>query len=398
MNLLEQIIRKTLFERRMVAKIRNATKQITADGRAFGAVHTYSVLVKGTSNPKEILNQVYSVTVSDAGSDTATIKNVGEYSTYATDKYVYVCSNPENKDRQLINVWIVPMSVIDTLTKTKKSEPLRGFHEIGKAQMLDKFQLANYYELEGKLNKLKGEYINIIDPNPSDKEIEDLEKAEAEYYKLHPEERPKDDKKIDDKKIDDKTVDDKKIDDKTVDDIDQIRTYPFKWDTNNGEFTVYTVGPTDAYVYWIQDNIWQTIKKSKFETSSNITGLPISKPAVIASLNKTFNQNVTATSEKVKPETPIETKTPAGNSNKNKVIQLNTAKKNARDKLQFHEIKLNKTDVYEYKNGKFNKIGNYDPKTSQQIRYLGSSSDFKYVQVQFMKDNMKAWILTSAVK
>jgi hypothetical protein len=51
-DLLETIIKNVLFEQRTVAKIRNASAKMTALARSVGAVHAYSVLVKGTSNPR----------------------------------------------------------------------------------------------------------------------------------------------------------------------------------------------------------------------------------------------------------------------------------------------------------------------------------------------------------
>ena len=415
MNLLEQIIRKTLFEGRTIAKIRRSTAKMTSASRKVQAVDGYAVLVKGTANRTAILKNVLSVTIVATSTNS---ENIGESGPYANGKYMYVCNEPLTNTRQLINVWIVPVSFINNLpdinpknlnlTKQDQEETLRaqqGFAKIGDSIMLTKTQLSRFKNIDATgFEVLNGEVVDVVEKLSA----EEVNKLIKSGYKFSNDEI-EDLKKqglwpIEDKKtVDDKTVDDKTVDDKTVDDTDQTITYPYKWDTNNGEFTVYTAAPTDTYVYWVQNNVWQTFKKLEFETNikikdSDITGMIISKPAVIASLNKMFNQNVTATSDKVKPETTIKIKTPAGDSNKNKVIQLNTAKKNAKDKLQYHEIKLNKTDVYEYKNGKFNKIGNYDPKNSQQIRYLGSSSDSKYVQVQFMKDNMKAWIPTSAVK
>ena len=299
MNLLEQIIRKTLFEDRTVGKIRNATAEITKDARAFGAVHAYSVLVKGTSNREAILNNVLAVTIANTGTDTDAVKSIGKNSKFATDKFVYICSNPESKNRQIVNVWIVPIAILNKLTKQDPGpdEPFHGFDVVGTAPIIDKALLGQYYNISGTgLTKLKGVYTDVS--NLSDKEIEDLKvkekeseeyyklhpeelkdlKAkEEEYYKLHPEEKPKDDKKTDDTKIDDiKPADDSSL--------KQAITYPYTIQSGTAKGNIiYTTADSDPWVYVKENDLWLTAKKSEFEDT--ITGGPEPKIITIPKSN-----------------------------------------------------------------------------------------------------------------
>lgn len=299
MNLLEQIIRKTLFEDRTVGKIRNATAEITKDARAFGAVHAYSVLVKGTSNREAILNNVLAVTIANTGADTDTVKSIGKNSKFATDKFVYICSNPESKNRQIVNVWIVPIAILNKLGRREvnSTEPLRGFDVVGTAPIIDKELLASYYKTSGTgLTKLKGTYNYASDL--SDKEIEDAEKAKAEYYKLHPDEKEKDiqldlDLKKDQEEYyklhpEEKPKDDiKPIDDiKPKDDssLKQTITYPYtiQKGTSKGNI-IYTTSDSDPWVYVKNNDLWLTAKKSEFE--ANFTGGPDPKTITIPKTN-----------------------------------------------------------------------------------------------------------------
>jgi hypothetical protein len=278
MNLLEQIIRKTLFEDRTVGKIRNATAEITKDARAFGAVHAYSVLVKGTSNREAILNNVLAVTIANTGTDTDAVKSIGKNSKFATDKFVYICSNPESKNRQIVNVWIVPIAILNKLAKQEPGpdEPFHGFDVVGTAPIIDKYILSSYYKISGSgLDKLKGGSYDV--DKPSDKEIEDLTAKEKEYYKLHPEEKPKDDKKTDDNKIDDiKPQDDSSL--------KQTITYPYtiQKGTSKGNI-IYTTADSDPWVYVKDNDLWLTAKKSEFE--ANFTGGPDPKTITIPKSN-----------------------------------------------------------------------------------------------------------------
>lgn len=458
MNLLEQIIRKTLFESRTVAKIRNATANMTAAARKAGAVHAYAVLVKGTSNETDIESLIEAATNASVGGS-ETEMAVGKTSKFANGEYTYVCSELESKKRQLINIWIMPNAIIEAMpdregtTKDKIKQARGGFTKIGNSTMLTKTQLSGFKDLDfvDTLKTLKG---GVLNPAiPGDEETDDnvdnktddtvnnkpvtknertewlsknqtknvtfpytwytyntdnttlettvykatiLDNKEYLYTYLKdlnawlvmkdPEKFiPTIEKQQSDPNFSASTwgklwdtLDPNPEEKKKLDALQGILTpdraivYPYKWNTNNGELTIYTTGPTDEYVYWIQDNKWHTFKKFKFESAlkdgSDIAGVIITKPLVVASLNKTFNQRVGAE----KPEVPVK-----------------TYKKN-------ESIKLNSTNVYEYKNNKFVEMGYYKSDTTK-ITYQGISTDKKYTYVQF-GSGQKYWVLTSSIK
>lgn len=448
MNLLEQIIRKTLFESRTVAKIRNATANMTAAARQAGAVHAYAVLVKGTSNETDIESLIEAATNASVGGD-ETEMAVGKTSKFANGEYTYVCSAPESKKRQLINVWIMPNAIIEAMpdreNPTKDVKQARsGFTKIGNSTMLTKTQLSDFKDLQSILSTLKGGVINTdfpigddeTDDNVDNKPVTKNEHTEwlnknqtknvtfpytwytfntdnttlettvykatildnKEYLYTYLKDLNvwlvmKDPEKfiptIEKQQSDPyfhastwgklwDTLDPNPEEKKKLDALqgkstpDQAIVYPFKWNTNNGELTIYTTDTTDPWVYWIQDNKWHTFKKSNFESAfkdgSDIAGVIITNPLVVASLNKTFNQRVGAE----KPEVPVK-----------------TYKKN-------QLIKLKSTKVYEYKNNKFVEMGNYTSDTTK-ITYQGISTDKKYTYVQF-GSGQKYWVLTSSIK
>lgn len=249
----------------------------------FGAVHAYSVLVKGTSNREAILNNVLAVTIANTGTDTDAVKSIGKNSKFATDKYVYICSNPESKNRQVVNVWIVPIAILNKLAKQEPEpkESFHGFDVVGTAPIVEKWNLAQYYKISGTgLDKLKGGSYDVTDL--SDKEIEDLLTKEKEYYKLHPEEKPKDDKKIDDKKTDDNKIDDIKPEDELS--LNQTITYPYTIQSGTAKGNIiYTTANLDPWVYVKDNDLWLTTKKSEFEDS--ITGGPEPKIITIPKSN-----------------------------------------------------------------------------------------------------------------
>jgi hypothetical protein len=377
MNLLEQIIQKALFERRSVAKIRNATAAMTTSARKVGAVHAYAVLIKGATSQSEIESLIEAATLASIGGN-ETVMSVGRSSKFADGSYKYVCSDElDEKNRQLINVWIVPNAIIEALPNhepplTGAEQARSGFSKIGSSIMLTKTQLSLFKNLDGTdFKDLKGgtagpsDDIDSNDTPKDDKEIvvtkdertewlsknqtknvtfpytwytynNDKTTLETTVYKAtildnkeylytylkdlnswfvmkEPEkfiptiEKQQSDPNFSNiawnnlwDKLEPNPEDKKKLDVlQGISTLETALTYPYKWNTNNGELTIYTTSPTDEYVYWVQNNVWQTIKKSKFESAlkdgSVITGIVITTAAVIASLNKTFSQNVVTT-------------------------------------------------------------------------------------------------------
>ena len=374
MNLLEQIIQKALFESRTVAKIRNATAKMTSLARKAGAVHAYAVLVKGTSNQSDIEGLIEAATLASSGGDD-TVMSVGRSSKFSDGSYTYVCSEPDEKTRQLINVWIVPNAIIEALPDHPESvdgeeQAKQGFTKIGNSIMMTKLQLSYIKVLDvTEFQKLSSETISWL---PADvKDTDDLKEPdikkddrtewlsknqtknvtfpytwytynndgttlETTVYKAtildnkeylytylkdldnwlimkDPEKFiPTIENQQSNANFSNRTwgnlwdvlqlnpADKKKLDAlRGISTPETALTYPYKWNTNNGELTMYTTAPTDEYVYWVQNNVWQTFKKSNFESAlkdgSTVTGIVITKPAVVASLNKTFNQRVATT-------------------------------------------------------------------------------------------------------
>lgn len=511
-DLLETIIKNVLFEQRTVAKIRNASAKMTALARSVGAVHAYSVLVKGTSNPRDIQDLVEAATIGSKGGDGETIA-VGRQSKFADGNYMYVCSTPESDKRQLINVWIVPVSVIQGLPD--HAQPLggedvakQGFTKIGTSIMLTKSQLSVFKDINGtNFDTLKGEVTGLA--TPADTKTDDKKDVDTKT----------DDKKDDVKKDDNtewlnknetknvtfpytwhtfdkrnnpiqltvfeavvldgktylytkineewlvikqperfiSTIEKEQADPDSVswnelwDGIDltpadrskldaileaislnrympsmngkieyilspKIYGYPFE---SHGDAAGYwqpgklfdTLSDSDPYVYMIDDPNTPThyMLKSDFESNYadykklNALLQPLTDQSVINKVKKHMEDwynsitepestetkpNTTTT---VKPKPPVKT-----DPNKTKIIKLNTEKTESRNGIVF--INLSKTPVYNYKNKKWVKVGDYDPKDGQYIAYLGNSSDYKYVRVKFAKDQVTAWVPTSAVK
>ena len=117
--ILENLIRTYLIEGRTVGKIRSASAKDTAAARAAGAVYTYNVLVKGTSNSSEIIDLVLGATLASTGVDTENRVAVGRSSKFANGNYDYVMSDPLPKKRQIIVV-----RIFKTLTAEEKQKAL----------------------------------------------------------------------------------------------------------------------------------------------------------------------------------------------------------------------------------------------------------------------------------
>ena len=507
-DLLETLIKQVLFEQRTVAKIRNASAKMTAEARKAGAVHAYAVLVKGTSNPRDIQDLVEAATNASVGGDTETVA-VGKNSKFGNGNYMYVCSTPKSDKRQLINVWIAPTSVIQSLPDHEQpiegeEQAKQGFTKIGNSVMLTKLQLSQFKDLDiigGNIG------FNILS---------------TEAYASSGDKYDKDLVKEPDVKKDDNKKDDVKKDDKTEwlnKNVTKNVTFPYTWHTFdkrnnpiqltvfdarvlddkrylytkiNGEWlvikelerfistiekeqkdpdsvswnelwsgmiltpadqnmldaileaislnrykptlngnTAYILSPKiigypydsygDAAGYWQVTKDFDTLSdsdpnvymfddygpthymlKSDFETyyadykKLNALLQPLTDQSVIDKVKKHYN-NDDSTETKPKPTTTVKPKPPVKTDpNKTKVIKLNTEKTDSVNGIVF--INLSKTPVYNYKNKKWVKVGDYDPKDGQYIAYLGNSSDYKYVRVKFAKDQVTAWVPTSAVK
>jgi hypothetical protein len=107
--ILEQIIRQTLLEKSIRSVLKNASDKQFAKAKAAGAVFAYAVKVMGTSDPAQIILEVAASSLTSTNpSGDLTVAGVGIGSKYATKKYIYVMSQPLSKNRQLVNIWIMP--------------------------------------------------------------------------------------------------------------------------------------------------------------------------------------------------------------------------------------------------------------------------------------------------
>ena len=395
MNLLETLIKQILFEqRRTVAKIKNASAKMTAAARKVGAVHAYAILVKGTSNLNDILNLVEAATLASTSGDDNAVA-VGKGSKFANGEYTYVCSQPDNDKRQLINIWIVPNSIINKLPNHEQPlngatpDKRNGFARIGSSIMITKdvlslFKDFNSFEVNNEWAELKSEIWTLTEP------IEDQPDLDNKTY-------------VDNVNTDNQNQStDVKVADLNTTNPDDIQStdykfngYPFKW---QGQFDVYTMSDSDEWVY-VKDNsnTWYTMKKTDFE--SNYTDVkkiqnlmtPLNKKGIINVTTK-FGLPSQNNLEKLNTTTNVTDK--LVNTDKTKIEKLNSLK----TKKGTLFINIAKTPVYQYKNKQWKKIADYDPSDRQYIAYLGHSSDYKYIRVKFVKDQLTAWVPTSTVK
>ena len=175
------------------------------------------------------------------------------------------------------------------------------------------------------------------------------------------------------------------------------------------KFNPQTKETTDGDPRWqiISSNYIEEFERLYKQHGADLVTLPVLKQVLGISsvantyiskqLDKLTNKSITQDNTESKPKPPIKPEQPVKTDpNKTKVIKLNTEKTESRNGIVF--INLSKTPVYNYKNKKWVKVGDYDPKDGQYIAYLGNSSDYKYVRVKFAKDQVTAWVPTSAVK
>lgn len=251
MNLLEQIIRKTLFENTIVGKLHKSTTEMNMNAHDAGASYSYTVLVRGTTDTIKILDTVVYTTQQNP--------SVGKMSNYATDQYVYVCSNPVSKKRQTIDVWIMPISILTKRASQNSEEPIPADDSIGTiggALMFDKLSMGRYYEISN-LKKLAGYYNSVFDTGYPDEPFGPVAPAAPAAP------------------------------------LNQTITYPYTILTgpDKGDI-VYTMAKTDLWVYIKVNDEWWTLKKSEFESKAppiepivKWIKLPKTKTALYTKLN-----------------------------------------------------------------------------------------------------------------
>jgi len=122
-NILEYIIKSVLLEDRIVAKTgdridnKNYSQLLAA-----GAKHAFTVLVKGVSSKNKILSYAQRAIAKSFSENLERKISVGEQSTFANGKFVYIISDPKGIDKQNLIVAIFNNPGILTKTQTEKEK------------------------------------------------------------------------------------------------------------------------------------------------------------------------------------------------------------------------------------------------------------------------------------
>jgi hypothetical protein len=233
-NILENIIKAVLFETTIKSVVKPVTKKQKMNAETKGAVFAYQVKVKGTSDPKQIYEEVYANTIGNP-----TVGRNSNFAAIAGKPYFYIMSDPLPKKHQTIIVWIV----LDT----------------GQLQ-IDPDNLPA--DVEGKT------YSNITFGQAGSKLItrsnfdKQLQKAN-EIRKLRQQQ-------IIQQNLDDLNSEED-IEDTNIGDQENNVTfkYPYEWKRENGKLTfmVYTLPETPKLIYVLAENntVIFTANKQDFE-------------------------------------------------------------------------------------------------------------------------------------
>ena len=372
--ILEQIIRHILLEQRTVAKIKQISNKEWAAAKAAGAVHAYAVKVKGTSNSAEIKELVLAATLASVGGETDDSVSVGQTSKYATDKYVYVMSNPKSEKRQRINVWIIPKPIKPITTDDGDGIVVQGYstNKIGRAHLLTVDEYNKYYP--------KAPITNL-------KTSEDTEEDQS--------------KKSDPNSTTGQDTDNPFLKKSEPVDATKKITYPYEWKTKyRGFVDVYTLNDADTNVYTFddEDQKWYQMNKTEFEQQHN-TGkeitteiFEVSDPDLIAKLNKLANIEPIDSQNKEK----LQVTEPEKKKNTPTEPEIKKTPPKEKTYKSGDKIKLNSTKVYQYKNGTFEHIQDYKTDSSV-IKYISKSKNGKYAYVEF-PGSKKYWVPVSSIK
>lgn len=184
-------------------------------------------------------------------------------------------------------------------------------------------------------------------------------------------------------------------------------TYPFTYKHDKIEYTIYTMSPTDEYVYFKVGNKWYYFDKIKFEkddfykqlfaniekSNFNINTLTPLNAAGIKNVETKFNLQPS----KSNTETPIQPKIEIP-----KQIKPGTV-------LQFKNNPGAKIAVYQNNNGVFKPLikngkpqawtisSDWKTNKSEQLRYVKSSSNSQYFLVK-TADGTQFWIKSNSFK
>lgn len=240
-NILENVIRTFLFESQTVGKIKSVSQKDLTIAKAAGALWAYAVLVRGTTNTDAILNLVEGATLASVSTDSESRVIVGKTSKFANGEYMYVVADPKPLNRQLLLVRIMP-KLIEPKTDQQTDVEMTSFakHRINRSLMMT----------ETTYNSLVKQY----------KEMGNTEYTELAEIPI--EEVPN-------------------IDSESQPETQQESGYPFKWNTANGNFMVYSMSLTDKFIYVKGEDVWYASLKTDFEANYKdpIAAYKLMKPA-----------------------------------------------------------------------------------------------------------------------
>jgi hypothetical protein len=232
LHILEHIIKSILLEDRIVAKTGDRiSKSEYNKAKAAGAVHAFTVLVKGTSDITKILDMAVKA-ISKSQSDSEMKISVGEESKFADGTYIYLISNPVSKNRQNLVVWIIKNPGVSSKTSADKKD---SDVKISTSDTTDIDTSKTKTEPEIKVSRLKYRYIG---------ESPLLTKKQLDSAKLKT------------------TIDTSALQTMT----DDVEKYPINWRDKDGvTWGVYTTSYSDKMVYIKSGESWFSVSKDKFE-------------------------------------------------------------------------------------------------------------------------------------
>jgi hypothetical protein len=274
MNILETIIRGVLLEDTTKAKLRSMDAADFQTAKRAGAVFAYYAVVKGVKDETSLLNAVAGATMGSQGTDTRV--GVGATGPYANGNFVYVVNTDDVQRKNVVSVWIMPaLPSVNSFGGADKSkdqtEPdtkvARVGLKIGQSNMITKSAYLKRAEIVKKSNPSA----EVADVTQMQDNTTGMQKAAAAVEKV----ADKVTGNTDDAAAGTSTTAEKKPWDGQP--SPKQAGYPYKWWNGHNMVQpnmqglwdmVYTMGPTDEWVYWREtEDTWSAIKKSEFEST-----------------------------------------------------------------------------------------------------------------------------------
>jgi len=273
--MLESIIKKYLFEaREFKAVVKKADTRSYDDAMAAGALYAFDVVYKiamgkdALPTEKEIMDSLSNIISANP--------SVGASSKYAKSEHKYVLSNnlKDSERRMKWNVWIIPGNVANDTDSDAVNVSATYPYKIGVSQLISFKNLKTTEQTKYK-NINKGAPVTasadvvaeptavVNDPVPVTASIESGV-APENLFKI------------------------KSTDPTGSSTIPSKITYPYTADNGN---VIYTMSPSDPYIYTYMNDTWRTMKKKDFEARKASSGILITDPKTNSILNKQFEKD-----------------------------------------------------------------------------------------------------------